>query len=93
MNQNVTFIDDLLDLDDPTQRGAFNKVVNKTSIKTLPPMGDETFSKPYGQVIEPFNDPHKFNGPQMPWSSNAWSSNAWSSNAWSTNAWSSNVWS
>ena len=27
--QGVTFIDDLLDLDEPMQRGAFNKVATK----------------------------------------------------------------
>ena len=53
MSQNVTYIDDLLDLDDPNQRGAFNKVAAKESIKVLPPTG---FMDNSSQNIEHFKN-------------------------------------
>ena len=40
MKRNVTYIDDLLDLDEPSQRGAYNKVASHTSIKELPQPGN-----------------------------------------------------
>ena len=39
MKQGVTYIDDLLDLDEPSQRGAYNKVASHNSIKELPQPG------------------------------------------------------
>lgn len=40
MKRNVTYIDDLLDLDEPSQRGAYNKVASHNSIKELPQPGN-----------------------------------------------------
>ena len=51
MQHNVTYIDDLLDLDDPVQKGAFNKVGHKDSIKTLP---DFESHSPHGKLIESY---------------------------------------
>jgi len=53
MQHNVTYIDDLLDLDDPVQKGAFNKVAHKDSIKTLP---DFESHSPHGKLIESYTD-------------------------------------
>ena len=40
MKRDVTYIDDLLDLDEPSQRGAYNKVASHNSIKELPQPGN-----------------------------------------------------
>ena len=60
---NVTYINDLLDLDDPNQKGAFNKIAAKESIKVLPPPGHGAFNEPYNQHndISDFNKPHLSN--------------------------------
>ena len=55
MIPNITYIDDLLDLDDPAQKGAFNKIVNRESIKSMPdPNGGGAISN--GKLIESFNE-------------------------------------
>jgi len=57
MIPNITYIDDLLDLDDPAQKGAFNKIVNRESIKSMPdPNGGGAI--PNGKLIESFNEQH-----------------------------------
>jgi hypothetical protein len=53
MMPNITYIDDLLDLDDPAQKGAFNKIANRESIKSMP---DPNGSVPNGKLIESFNE-------------------------------------
>ena len=59
---NVTYINDL-DLDDPNQKGAFNKIAAKEFIKVLPPPGHGAFNEPYNQHndISDFNKPHLSN--------------------------------
>ena len=53
MMPNVTYIDDLLDLDDPAQKGAYSKIANRNSIKSLP---DPNGSVPNGKLIESFTE-------------------------------------
>ena len=67
MYQNVTFIDDLLDLDDPVQNGAFNKINNnKTSIKTLPEPFAAQQNISHGQPIdEPIISTSQHSGQRM----------------------------
>ena len=53
MMPNVTYIDDLLDLDDPAQKGAYSKIANRNSIKSMP---DPNGSVPNGKLIESFTE-------------------------------------
>jgi len=67
MYQNVTFIDDLLDLDDPVQNGAFNKINNNaSSIKTLPEPFVAQQNISHGQPIdEPIISTSQHSGQRM----------------------------
>ena len=59
---NITYIDDLLDLDDPAQKGAYSKIANSNSIKSMP---DPNGSMPNGKLIESFSEPPSLSNPNM----------------------------